>query len=148
MSNQALEYLIGKAEKLRDSAGVELARSRNTEQQISDQIEMLTQYRQEYRRRLNQALLKGTPLHTVRDIQSFLVSLDQAIDNAYAYHEKQQRQTEDSFAEMSRCQRELSSFNTLVQRRQAAHARELDRRERKEQDALATRIHQRKNTDG
>lgn len=141
MTDHALEFLRDRAEKTRDSAGVKLAKTRTAERQIDEQIDLLMEYRGQYRRKMQQAMLEGTSLQRVRDYQAFINSLDIAIDSARNAQNHQRREVERSVKEMSHCQRTLSSFSTVVNRRRDQREEAAQRQERKEQDALATRIH-------
>jgi len=144
MTDRALEFLRERAQKSRDAAGAQLARSRSEEKKVSDQIAVLTEYRATYRRRMQQAMLEGTTLQSVRDYQAFLASLDRAIDSARSSREQQREELARTTSLMQQQQRELCSFDAVVTRRQNRRAAEDARLVMKESDALATRIHTRR----
>ena len=141
MSDRALEFLRERAGKSRDTAGLQLARSRNAEKQVEDQIGVLLEYRSMYRRKMQQAMLEGTSLQKVRDYQTFLASLDTAIESARSSQAQHQQEVERSAQAMNRHHREYSSFDTIMNRRRDTQALAELRRDAKEQDALAARIH-------
>lgn len=141
MSDRALEYLRERAGKSRDSAGMQLARSRSAEKQVEDQISVLTEYRSLYRRKMQEAMLEGTSLQRVRDYQTFLASLDKAIESARSSQAQHHQEIERSTQVMNRHQREFSSFDTIMNRRRDLQKLADARRDAKEQDALAARIH-------
>ena len=144
MSDQALKFLRERAQQSRDEAGARLARSRNEDKKVSEQIALLTEHRANYRRRMQQAMLEGTTLQSVRDYQTFLASLDKAIDSARRSQEQQREELAKTKSLMQQQQRQLSSFDAVVTRRMNRRAAEDARLAKNESDALATRIYTRK----
>jgi len=144
MTEQALNYLLERSEKSRNLAGASLARARISEQQLQQQIAMLQQYRDEYRQRMQRTMTEGAQLHVVRDFQQFLGSLDKAIAEAELYLAKQKQLVKASYDEMALHQMQMSTYTTLVERRNEAAMRMQEKREHREHDALAAAVYQRK----
>jgi flagellar FliJ protein len=144
MSDQAIKFLRKRAQESRDAAGVRLARSRNEDKKVSEQIALLTEYRASYRRRMQQAMLEGTTLQSVRDYQTFLASLDKAIDSARRSQEQYREELAQTTSLMQQQQRELSSFDAVVTRRMNRRAAEDARLAMKDSDAVATQIYTRR----
>jgi len=143
MSDQALEYLRDKSEQSRDVIGAELAKSRVTEQEILQQVQMLKEYRKEYREKMQQTMLRGTPLQSMQDYRTFLASLDLSIESANNYLANQRQCIALCLQKLQTHQRELNSFGALVERRKTSRVAALARQERKEQDVLASQVHRR-----
>jgi len=144
MTDQALKFLRKRAQESRDASGVRLARSQNEDKKVSEQIALLTEYRSTYRRRMQQAMLEGTTLQSVRDYQTFLASLDRAIDSARRSQEQHREELAQTRSLMQQQQRELSSFDAVVTRRMNRRAAEEARLAMKESDAVATGVYTRR----
>ncbi len=138
IDHQALEFLIEKAQKSRNSAGRDLAEQRQIEEQLNAQISMLQNYRNEYRQRLQNAMANGVSLLTIRDYQRFLSSLDQAIEKAEIQVQLQRGKVENSQQHLSSQQRKLLSFDTLSERRKKSELDLLNRRDQKQTDEMIT----------
>ncbi|MDT8398949.1 MAG: flagellar export protein FliJ [Pseudomonadales bacterium] len=134
MNTQSLDMLIDLAQKARDNAGQLLAGERLTGQQLDAQLKLLTSYREEYQQGLQQTMGSGIDLNTLRDYQSFLDSLDTAIVQARRSLEQQQEQINASQRHWQQQQRQLSSYNTLSDRKLSQAFQKAQRQEQRQTD--------------
>lgn len=148
MTEQGLNYLIDRAEKTRNAAGIRLAKARNAEQQAEQQKDVLQSYRNEYRERMAKALTEGAPAEVVRDYQLFLSSLEQAIEDAKQHLERQHKKVTESFQSMKTHQMQLSSFTALAERRHQVKAQAEQKQEAKTHDDLANQMYLRQRAAG
>lgn len=131
-----LDTLIELARGERDQAGQALASERQNERQVSGQLESLQQYRLEYAERLQQAMREGIDPATMRNYQQFLNSLDDALARAREALAAQQQRVGQRRAQWQQEQRKLSSYDTLVSRRDAHQRRQEARQELRLSDEL------------
>lgn len=138
MSHDAspLETLIELAQSSRDKAGQALASERHSEQQVAGQLEALHQYRLEYSQKLQQAMREGIDPASMRNYQQFIDSLDDALERAQQALKAQQQRVDQRQSQWQQEQRKLSSYNTLVHRRQQEQQRSEARQELRLNDEL------------
>jgi flagellar FliJ protein len=134
----ALDTLTELAQKACDEAGQALANERNNERLVAQQLESLGSYRQEYAKRLQQAMCDGIDPATMANYQEFLRALDDALVRArHALIAQQERVTKTQKQWQSE-QSKLSSYNTLAARRAMEAQRAENRREQRLNDELVT----------
>lgn len=144
MAESALDRIQKLAKEARDQAGIALSKERLTEQQLSDQIEMLQNYRTDYQVQLQNAMKEPMATNTLQYYNDFLKSLSKTIETAKIQLEQQSVNVERSREFWKEKQRRLSSFQTLNERKkQQAYAAE-QRRERLFNDEINTNASARK----
>ncbi|WP_280549023.1 flagellar export protein FliJ [Halomonas sp. 11-S5] len=131
-----LDTLVDLARNDRDQAGQNLAGEQRTSQQVSQQLESLHRYRQEYAEKLNAAMRDGIDPATMRNYQQFLASLDDALVRARQAVAAQQQRVEKTRQHWQQQQQRLSSYDTLAERRNIASRRDEQRREQHVSDDL------------
>lgn len=137
-ANSSMETLIGLARDARDQVGQALARERSNERHVVEQLESLGRYRLEYAQRLQQAMYRGIDPATLHNYQQFLNSLDDALARARQALDAQQKRIDQTQQQWQSEQRKLSSYDTLVSRRNQ-QARLADaRREQRASDEQVT----------
>ena len=135
-TNTPLDTLIELARDARDQAGQSLAGEQRTSSQVSQQLESLHRYRQEYAEKLNAAMRDGIDPATMRNYQQFLASLDDALVRAREALAAQQQRVERTRQHWQQQQQRLSSYDTLAERREVARRRDEQRREQHASDDL------------
>lgn len=136
-SNTPLDTLIELARDARDQAGQNLASEQRTSSQVSQQLESLHRYRQEYAEKLNAAMRNGIDPATMRNYQQFLASLDDALVRARQALDAQQQRVARTRQQWQQQQQRLSSYDTLAERREVTRRRDEQRREQHVSDDLA-----------
>ncbi|SEL74037.1 flagellar export protein FliJ [Halomonas daqiaonensis] len=131
-----LDTLVELARDARDQAGQNLAGEQRTSSQVSQQLESLYYYRQEYAEKLNTAMRDGIDPATMHNYQQFLASLDDALVRARQALAAQQERVEKTRQQWQQQQQRLSSYDTLTERRDAARRRDEQRREQNVSDDL------------
>ncbi|MDI5922802.1 flagellar export protein FliJ [Halomonas sp. LR5S13] len=134
--NTPLDTLVELARDARDQAGQSLAGEQRTSSQVSQQLESLHRYRQEYAEKLNAAMRDGIDPATMRNYQQFLASLDDALVRARQAVAAQQERVEKTRQHWQQQQQRLSSYDTLAERRDVARRRDEQRREQHVSDDL------------
>lgn len=140
MKSNSLAILCELAEEARTKAAQLLAGERRTQAQLQNHFETLGQYRVEYAARLNQCMDEGIDAVTLQDYRGFLDSLDEAIESAVKNLQLQAQRVTSSQQDWQTEQRRLSSFNTLVSRREAESQRVYQRSEMRQQDEIANNL--------
>lgn len=131
-----LDTLIQETRKARDHAGRALAEDRRGHQQASQQLDTLHHYKQEYGRRLQEAMSHGVDTITLDNYRRFILSLDDAIRSAGDALAQQQEKVSLSQQQWRERQQQLSSYDTLIGRR-ATHERQQEaRRESRHNDEI------------
>ncbi|SFT55806.1 flagellar export protein FliJ [Halomonas saccharevitans] len=132
----SLDTLVELAREARDQAGQTLAGEQRTSSQVSQQLDSLHRYRQEYAEKLNAAVRDGIDPATMRNYQQFLASLDDALGRARQALAAQQQRVERTRQHWQQQQQRLSSYDTLAERREAVRRRDEQRREQHVSDDL------------
>lgn len=132
----SLDTLVELAREARDQAGQTLAGEQRTSSQVSQQLDALHRYRQEYADKLNAAMRNGIDPATMRNYQQFLASLDDALVRARQALAAQQQRVERTRQHWQQQQQRLSSYDTLAERREAVRRRDAQRREQHASDDL------------
>jgi flagellar FliJ protein len=133
-----LETLTELARESRDQAGQALANERNNERLVAQQLESLDAYRDEYAKRLQQAMCDGIDSATMLNYQQFLGALDDALVRARQALTDQQKRVSSTQKRWQNEQSRLSSYNTLAARRALEEQRAEARREQRLSDELVT----------
>jgi flagellar FliJ protein len=140
MNDATLEQLLMQARKARDDAGRMLADERLGQQQLLTHIELLRTYRLEYAMNLQQAMSQGVTAVTLRDYQSFLVSLDQAVQQGEDSLEDKERRVQQAQATWREKQKRLDAFDALRKRRQQLQMQLEGRRDQRSTDELSSQF--------
>ncbi len=100
------------------------------------ELDALRRYRQEYCRRLQDAMSRGIDAATLANYRRFIRSLDDAIDTALRALDQQDEKVAASQQHWQQRQRQLSSYDTLAERRAAQQRQREQRRELRDNDEL------------
>lgn len=135
-----LNTLADLAQNDTDAAARDLGRLQGLRTQAEQQLNQLTQYRQEYRARMQAVAAEGMTSSRWQDFSRFLDSLDQAIRQQTTALAKAEA---DLLAGRNRWQhqkRRLNSFDTLIARAEAREDQIAARREQRANDEYAARL--------
>lgn len=141
-----LDLLIENSRKSRDLAGRALAEDRQTRQQAVQQLETLRHYRQEYNRRLHDALCHGMDVVALENYRQFIHSLENAIGSADCHLEQRTQKVAASQQHWQHQQKRLSSYDTLAHRRALREQETLTRQEQRQNDEFANNQQARQRT--
>ncbi len=132
-----LDILIEESRKARDRAGRTLAEDRTTQQQAMRQLEALHRYRQEYGRKLHDALCQGMDAIALDNYRRFIHSLENAIGTAGQNLEQRTQKVAVSQQHWQHQQKRLSSYDTLAHRRTLREQQAEARREQRRNDEFS-----------
>lgn len=131
--------LIQVAQNKTDSAAIKVGQLNARLAESGHKRDVLVNYRDEYRARLDAAVMRGAPVAEVRNFRAFLDKLDEAVrqqEGEVAFWNTQITAARDQWQAE---QRSLNSFNTISARRESAAQRDAARRDQKQQDEFAAR---------
>ena len=134
--DKPLDTLVDLARDARDQAGRDLAGEQRTRHQVYQQLESLRRYRQEYTEKLNSAMNQGIDPATLRNYHQFIGSLDDAAVRARQSLDNQDRRVEKARRQWQQEEQRLSSYDTLIERREAVRRQDEQRREQRATDDL------------
>ena len=148
MKFNPLDALIEESRKARDKAGRTLAEDRRTQQLTAKQLDTLTHYKQEYRRRLHDALMQGMDVGLLNNYQNFIHSLDDAIGCAGVRLQQHSNKVTASQRTWRQQQKQLSSYDTLASRRAAREQLKQLRQEQRRTDEATNNAQARQRSGG
>lgn len=137
-NNNALATLLSLAEDASEEAAKVLAQVRQTQTQMSQQLDMLENYQTEYRQKLNQTLHSGIDADKWQNYQQFLVTLELTIEQQQQLVLWEQR-VNDANCHWQEKQQRVNAFDTLIQRAEHTKNQRLNRLEQKQMDEYAQR---------
>ncbi|CAG2154487.1 Flagellar FliJ protein [Cupriavidus yeoncheonensis] len=123
-----------------DAAARELGRLQGLRTQAEQQLNQLTQYRQEYRERMQVVAAEGMTTSRWHDFSRFLDSLDHAIRQQTAALDKAEADLLTGRSNWQKQKRRLNSFDTLIARADAREEKVVARREQRTNDEYAARL--------
>ncbi|WP_299261701.1 flagellar export protein FliJ [uncultured Kushneria sp.] len=140
MSNHSsLEMLIELAEGDRDAAAKLLGQLRSAHQQSHTQLEMLSDYRNDYLRRFEQAMQRGLTMASIQNYQRFLSSLDRAIEHQRQQVDQQQGRITRGMTNWQQQQKRVNSYDVLISRRRQEAEHRMNKLEQRQSDEYASR---------
>jgi flagellar FliJ protein len=131
--------LIQVAQNKTDTAAVKVGQFNARLAESAQKRDVLINYRDEYRARLEAAIMRGAPAAEVRNFRAFLDKLDDAVRQQEGEVAFWNVQIANARSAWQAEQRSLNSFNTIANRRDAVARRNAERREQKQQDEFASR---------
>lgn len=135
-----LTTLADLAQNDTDAAARELGRLQGLRTQAAQQLDALTQYRQEYRARMQAMAAEGMTSSRWHDFSRFLDSLDHAIRQQTAALDKAEANLLAGRANWQQQKRRQNSFDTLITRAEVREQQVAARREQRANDEYAARI--------
>ncbi len=135
-----LTTLADLAQDNTDKAARELGRLQGLRTQAEQQLNALTEYRQEYRTRMQAIAAEGMTSSRWHDFSRFLDSLDHAIRQQTAALDKAEADLLTGRANWQHQKRRQNSFDTLITRAEVREQQVSARREQHANDEYAARI--------
>lgn len=135
-----LQPLVHLAQQKNDAATRKLGLLNQQQQSAQGKLDTLQQFRKDYQNQFQEAAKNGMDQHDLRNFQSFINRLDEAITQQRTVIELAQRSVQTGRSELSEAQRRMKSFDTLAQRHVAAERRLEDKAEQKIQDEHSGRF--------
>ncbi|HQR05012.1 MAG: flagellar export protein FliJ [Proteobacteria bacterium] len=134
-----LQILLDLSQNHLDEATRRLGELVTGEQQAKQRLEMLVQYRSEYRTRFQEAARDGLDYGQLRNYQSFLLRLDDAIAQASRLMEQASLHTSTGRQEWLDRSSRVRAFDTLADHHKTKCQQAERRQEQKIQDGHAAR---------
>jgi flagellar FliJ protein len=131
--------LIQVAQNKTDSAAVKVGQLNARLSESGQKRDVLVNYRDEYRARLDAAVVRGAPASDIRNFRAFLDKLDEAVRQQESEVAFWNVQIANARSAWQSEQRSLNSFNTIANRRDSVIQMAAQRREQKQQDEFASR---------
>lgn len=144
-NNNALTTLLNLAVEASDEAAKVLAQVRQTQVQMSQQLNMLENYQTEYRQKLNQTLHSGIDADKWQNYQQFLVTLELTIEQQQQQLTLWEQRVSEANRHWQEKQQRVNAFDTLIQRAEYSKNQRLNRLEQKQMDEFAQRATLRRN---
>ncbi|KWR79444.1 flagellar export protein FliJ [Cupriavidus sp. IDO] len=135
-----LNTLADLAQSDTDAAARELGRLQGLRTQAELQLNQLTQYRQEYRTRMQVVAAEGMTSSRWHDFSRFLDSLDHAIRQQTTALAKAEADLLAGRNHWQHQKRRVNSFDTLIARADAREEQVAARREQRANDEYAARL--------
>ena len=131
--------LIQVAQNRTDAAAIKFGQLNARLTESGQKRDLLVNYRDEYRTRLDTAVQRGAPVGEVRNFRAFLEKLDEAVRQQEGEIAFWQEQIATARTDWQGEQRTLNSYNTLATRREDVVLRARARQDQKQQDEFAAR---------
>ncbi|EPL3990984.1 flagellar export protein FliJ [Providencia stuartii] len=143
--NNALDTLLSLAVVASEEAAKVLAQVRQTQVQMTQQLNMLENYQAEYRQKLNQTLHSGIDADKWQNYQQFLVTLELTIEQQQQQLSLWEQRVSEANRHWQEKQQRVNAFDTLIQRAEQTKNQRLNRLEQKQMDEYAQRAMLRRN---
>ncbi|HGM9961192.1 TPA: flagellar export protein FliJ [Providencia stuartii] len=143
--NNALDTLLSLAVEASEEAAKVLAQVRQTQVQMTQQLNMLENYQAEYRQKLNQTLHSGIDADKWQNYQQFLVTLELTIEQQQQQLSLWEQRVSEANRHWQEKQQRVNAFDTLIQRSEQTKNQRLNRLEQKQMDEYAQRAMLRRN---
>ena len=134
-----LDMLSDLARTQTDKAAIRLGALQTARITSTQKLDLLMQYRQDYVDQLNALMQNGMPAAKLRNYQSFLITLDGAIDQQRAIVAQANTRLDHGRVDWQHHKRRLNSFDTLAERVRQQEMLVQAKREQRESDERATR---------
>ncbi|HEX8961557.1 MAG TPA: flagellar export protein FliJ [Rhodocyclaceae bacterium] len=136
-----LQILLDLSQLQLDEAARRLGQFIASQEEATQRLDMLLQYREEYRDRFLAASKDGIGLDAWRNYRAFLDRLDSAVAQATELVEASKRRTSAGQEEWLKKRGKVNAFDTLAQRHQARLDYAEQRQEQKATDEHAATRH-------
>lgn len=135
----ALNTLRELAQQDVDQATRALGHARQACQQAQQQLEMLLNYQDEYRQRLNRGMNGGIAAASWYNYQQFILTLEQAIEQHRGQLAQCRTRLESATHSWQQKHQRLNAFSTLHERAEAQRQSILNKQDQKRMDEYAQR---------
>ena len=134
-----LTTLIELAQGKTDEATRKLGQLQTAHTSATGKLELLLQYRQEYMDQMQLQMQGGIPSAQLRNFQTFITTLDGAIEQQRALTQQADNRLEHGRTDWRFSKRRLNSFDTLADRIQQKSLYALNKKEQRDSDERAAR---------
>ncbi len=135
----SLRTLLELAERKSSDAAMRLGGLQAQMSHTESKLNLLLDYREEYRARFRAALNKDFDANSLQNFHHFMAKLDQAIDQQRNAVEQSRELTQAGRREWQHRQYRLKAFDTLAQRHASTEARRISRSDQREADEVTAR---------
>ena len=142
--NSAMETLRDLAQKEVEDAAIRLGTMRRAQQQADDQLNMLLNYQDEYRHKLNSNMSTGIASSRWTNYHQFIQTLEKAIEQHRHQLAQCNQKVEQALNVWRNKQQRLHAWETLQARSQANELLQENRLDQKRMDEYAQRASLRK----
>ncbi|WP_368928548.1 flagellar export protein FliJ [Mixta calida] len=142
--NSAMETLRDLAQKEVEDAAIRLGTMRRAQQQADEQLNMLLNYQDEYRNKLNDNMLTGIASSRWTNYHQFIQTLEKAIEQHRHQLAQCNQKVEQALDVWRNKQQRLHAWETLQARSQANELLQENRLDQKRMDEYAQRASLRK----
>ena len=132
-----LQVLLDLAKTQSDEAARRLGELNRQNHDISNRLELLLQYRQEYQLRFDESVQKGMNQTELQNYRLFFSKLDDAIAQQQKLRVEFSQKIVVGQLEYQQKQKKLKSFETLADRHELRESVKAARREQKDQDEFS-----------
>lgn len=132
------------AQRRHDDAAAHLGALNSEAAKAEAKLNMLLQYREEYRARYRAAVQNNLHSAGWKNFHDFLEKLDEAIEQQRAAVVLSRQAVQRGRAEWQSAQRDVRAYDTLAQRHSRAEADRMKRIDQRLMDEFASRKHNRK----
>lgn len=139
--SSTLDTLIDLAATDTGNAAKRLGHALSASRDAEQRLEMLLQYRDEYKARFQAGLLEGLTASGYRNFQLFLGKLDQAIVGQQQIVQNAQQRIGEERSAWQECERKRKSYDLLATRAEQKELKKEGTRDQKAMDEYAARQH-------
>lgn len=140
MKNQsAITLLIELAQQKSEAVAKKLKLVLKHAAEAQQKLKLLSDYRDDYLRRLGAGAQQGMDMLTLQNFRTFLAKLDQAVEQQTRETDAYRQRVQSVQREWEAQQQRLKSFNVLKERQDVAAAQRELRKLQKELDEFASR---------
>ena len=145
MPPSPISILIELAEKATDDAALRLGVATRSVKELEEKLALLQQYRDDYTQRMQEGMQAGLSMQNLRNFQFFLKKIDDAVlgQQQLVRDAHYRRQREQSNWQEN--ERKRMSYKTVEQRSEKIVRQKEERRDQKQTDEHANRLHYYKN---
>lgn len=143
----ALRALLDLAERQKGEAATRLGGLNAQVSSTESKLNLLLDYREEYRARFRAALRRDTDVNGLRNFRDFLARLDQAIDQQRGAVTRSREIAKAGQQDWQSKHCRVKAFDTLAQRHANVEAKRIARAEQRQSDEFAARGHGRRQRD-
>jgi flagellar FliJ protein len=137
-----LTLLIERSQEDYDRSARALGQATTLQDRQAQKLQLLEEYRNEYRARLDQQAGDGMSMTELVNYRRFIAQLDQAVEQQQRVVHQAAQGVEFARRQWQEAHRQLKSYEVLMARRAAAAQATANRKEQRESDAYAARIAQ------
>jgi flagellar FliJ protein len=139
MKNATLHTLIEIAQKASDDAAKKLGHTIQAKTDAENQLNLLSQYRQDYEDRFKVGTEKGLNVTQFKNFQKFIGKLDQAVDGQKRLIQDAEYKVDIARKLWQEAEKKRLSYQTLKDRNNLIELKNESKRDQKQTDEHATR---------